>query len=108
MENRVVSPPQIDPAARERFYHLISQAPESEAAWADRQATLRGWRSDPRFEPYWPSIDHMLTDDFDSFRHRAAAMQAAMEAARGLEDYDFDAWRRQREYDLKHARDHLP
>lgn len=25
-----------------------------------------------------------------------------------LEDYDFDAVARQREYDLKHARDHLP
>ena len=33
---------------------------------------------------------------------------AAMKAARELEDYDFDAYRRQRDYDLQHARDHQP
>jgi hypothetical protein len=33
---------------------------------------------------------------------------AAMQAARELEDYDFDAVRQQREYDLLHADDHLP
>jgi len=33
---------------------------------------------------------------------------AAMQAARELEDYDFEAWREQREYDLKHAKDHRP
>ena len=33
---------------------------------------------------------------------------ALEEAAQDLEGYDFDAWRRQREYDLRHATDHLP
>jgi hypothetical protein len=35
---------------------------------------------------------------------------AAARAAEELREtgYDFDAWRRQREYDLKHATDHLP
>lgn len=33
---------------------------------------------------------------------------AALRAARELEDYDFDAVRDQREYDLKHADDHRP
>lgn len=33
---------------------------------------------------------------------------AAFQAVEELEDYDFDAFRRQREHDLKHARDHLP
>jgi hypothetical protein len=33
---------------------------------------------------------------------------ALEEASRDLEGYDFDAWRRQREYDLQHAEDHLP
>ena len=33
---------------------------------------------------------------------------AAMRAVRELEDYDFDAYRRQRDYDLQHAKDHLP
>ena len=36
----------------------------------------------------------------------AAAMRAAQELRES--DYDFDAWRRQRDYDLKHAQDHLP
>ena len=34
--------------------------------------------------------------------------EAAAKAARALTDYDFDAWRQQREHDLKHANDHLP
>lgn len=33
---------------------------------------------------------------------------AAMKAVAELEDYDFDVYRAQREYDLKHAKDHLP
>jgi len=92
----------------EQFYQLLGQVPESEAAWAERQATLQAWRSQPRFEPYWRCIDHMLTDDFTSFRHRTAAMEAAMLARRELEGYDFDAWREQRNYDLNHAGKHLP
>ncbi len=104
MEKPVVIPAKDGPATHEMFYQLIGRVPESEAAWAERQATLRSWRSDPRFEPYWPSIDHLLTDDFASFRRRAAAMEAFVP----LEDYDYDAWREQRDYDLKHANDHLP
>jgi hypothetical protein len=38
----------------------------------------------------------------------AGDWDAAMKAARSLEDYDFDAYQRQREYDLQHAKDHLP
>ena len=34
--------------------------------------------------------------------------EAALRAARELENYDFEAFRRQRDYDLAHARDHLP
>src|SRR6266511_3833400 len=34
--------------------------------------------------------------------------EAAAQAVRELEGYDFDAWRAQRDYDLKHANDHLP
>jgi hypothetical protein len=47
-----------------------------------------------------------LAVDFDATWRRAAAARAA----RGLREsgYDFDAWRQQREYDLKHALDHLP
>lgn len=36
--------------------------------------------------------------------------QAAARAAQGLREsgYDFDTWQEQRDYDLRHARDHLP
>ena len=33
---------------------------------------------------------------------------AALQAARDLENYDFDAWRKQREADLEDARTRLP
>jgi hypothetical protein len=38
----------------------------------------------------------------------ARAWDAAMQAASELGNYDFDAWRKQRECDLHHAADHLP
>ena len=37
-----------------------------------------------------------------------SAWDAAGQAVRELDDYDFDAWREQREYDLRHRDDHLP
>jgi hypothetical protein len=94
----------VDSVAREKFYELLGEAPESEGAWAKRQAALRSWRVDPRFEPYWPTIDQMLTVDFASFKRRLARAGSAGD----LEGYDFAAWREQREYDLKHAGNHLP
>ncbi|HEV3144535.1 MAG TPA: hypothetical protein VGZ47_11670 [Gemmataceae bacterium] len=91
-------------AVREKFYSVIGAVPESEAAWTERQKTLRAWRSDSQFEPFWPSIDQMLTDDFTAFRSRAAVMQSAGH----WEGYDYDAWREQREYDRQHAEDDQP
>ncbi len=44
-----------------------------------------------------PSVIRPGTGDWD----------AAAKAIRELEDYDFDAWREQRKFDLKHAEDHL-
>jgi hypothetical protein len=41
-------------------------------------------------------------------RAGAGSWDSAMQAASELADYDFDAWRRQRDYDLQHAGDHLP
>ena len=38
----------------------------------------------------------------------ARAWDAAIQAASELGNYDFDAWRIQRECDLQHANDHLP
>ncbi len=108
MSEHVTIPAEVDSATREEFYHLVGQVPESEAAWEERQVTLRAWRAQPRFGPFWPSLDQMLADDFASFWRRAAAMQKARETAHLLEDYNSDAWREQRKYDLKHAHDRLP
>jgi hypothetical protein len=108
MNQNAVNAESVDPAVREQFYRHIGQVPDSDVAWAERQAALRTWRSDPRFEAYWPSIDQMLADDFAALRRRVAACEAARVAFADLDGCDFDAWREQREYDLKHARDHLP
>src|SRR5262245_8533457 len=108
MTNHTSSAPQGAITVRQTFYDLAGRSPDSEAAWAERQDTLRTWRGDPRVEADWPTIDHMLADDFASFRRRNATMQQARESAGDLEGYDFEACRQQREYDLKHARDHLP
>ena len=43
MEKPVVIPAKDGPATHEMFYQLIGRVPESEAAWAERQATLRSW-----------------------------------------------------------------
>jgi hypothetical protein len=94
----------IDPTAREEFNRLLEQVPESGLAWERRLDQLQAWRREPRFETYWQLIDQMLTVDFPSFRRKVAAT----EAGGRLDGYDFDAWRRQRDYDLKHAHDHLP
>ncbi|HEV3006077.1 MAG TPA: hypothetical protein VGX78_16530 [Pirellulales bacterium] len=95
--------PGPDPGTRAAFHDLPRQLPEFAAAWSQRQATLRGWRMDSCFEPYWPVIDHMLTVDFASFQQLAAVGDRAPD----LEGNDDAAWREQREYDLKHAHDHL-
>src|SRR5213593_1244032 len=93
----------VDPAIRDEFYAKASELPNSEAEWAEKQAIFRAWRADARFEAYWPLLDHLLELDFAATRPWAAAA----EAIRGLEGYDFDAFRQQREYDLKHANDHI-
>jgi hypothetical protein len=92
-----------DPATRDAFHDLLAKVPASEAMWADRQATLRGWQAESRFEPYWPVIEQMRAVDFASFQRLAAVGQRNSH----LEGYDDAAWREQRDYDLKHARDHL-
>jgi len=90
-------------AVRDEFYAKAGHVPDSEAEWAQQQAIFRAWRADGRFEAFWPILDGLLAKDFSATRRWAAAA----EAIRGLEGYDFDAWRRQREYDLKHVNDHL-
>jgi hypothetical protein len=49
-------------------------------------------------------------DTRSTIRSGTGDWEAAERAAQALREsgYDFDAWREQREYDLKHANNHLP
>jgi hypothetical protein len=93
-------------AIREQFWETARRLPNSEAEWTKQQEMLRAWLDDPRFEVYQPIIERLLKVDFAATRRWAVAAQAAQELRQS--DYDFDAWRRQRDYDLKHAQNHLP
>jgi len=86
------------------FYGEAASLPHSETEWAEKQATFRAWRGDPRFERFWPILDRLLTVDYAIARRWAVAA----EAVRGLQGYDFDAWRQQRALDLKHVNDQMP
>ena len=91
-------------AVRDEFWAEAARLPDSVEAFEAQRAIFRTWRTDSRFEPYWAVLDELLNRSFDHVRKWAAAARAARE----LKDYDYDAWREQREYDLKHANDHLP
>lgn len=56
------------------------------------------------------TVEIIVLGEESSPGHRPAAgnWDAALKAVEELEDYDFDAVQRQREHDLKHAKDHLP
>jgi hypothetical protein len=89
---------------RDEFYAEAACLPESEEAFEKQKTLLRTWRNDPRFETYWPLLNQMLERSFEHVRKWASAMAAVA----NLEGYDFDAYRKQREFDRQHAGDHLP
>jgi hypothetical protein len=93
----------VTPEVRDEFWPEAGRLPESEEALDAQKARFRDWRSDPRFRPYWAMLDGLLARDLATVRK----WSAAAEAVRDLQDCDSDAWRQQREYDLKHANDHL-
>jgi hypothetical protein len=99
-----ISVEELAPEVRDEFWAEAARLPESPEALEAQKAKFRAWRADSRFEPYWPVLDDLLNRSFDHVRKWAAAAQAVRE----LKDYDFDAWRQLREYELKHANDHLP
>jgi hypothetical protein len=92
------------PAVRDEFYAEGSRLPDTEEAYEAQRAIFQQWRTDPRFEVYWPLLDQMLARSFEHVRKWAEARAAVAD----LEGYDFDAYKRQREYDRLHAGDHLP
>ena len=96
----------MDPRTSAEFYARAGHIPDSAAEWAEQHEMFRCWRADSRFEPYWKVLDGLLAKDFAATRPWAAAARAAQELRES--GYDFEAWRAQRDYDQKHAHDHLP
>jgi hypothetical protein len=70
----------------------------------DEKPALPPGRVSVRLEPLEPSLQNAERLPSDN----KADWEAAMQAANELEDYDFDAFQRQRDYDLQHAKDHMP
>jgi len=50
----------------------------------------------------------VLEESTPTFLPGSGDWDSAMQAVAELEDYDFEAFRKQRECDLEHAKDHLP
>ncbi len=94
-------------ALRDQFYAEAARFPDTEAGFATQKELYRQWRADSAFEPYWTLLDRLLARDFADTRKWSALADAARHL-RESGTYDFDAWRERREYDLKHANDHLP
>jgi hypothetical protein len=92
------------PEVRDEFYAELGRLPETVEAYEAQLVIFRKWRKDPRFQPYWGVLDHALVRTFEEMRKWIEARAAVAD----LEGYDFEAYRKQREYDQQHAGDHLP
>jgi hypothetical protein len=86
------------PAVRDEFYAESARLPETEEAFEAQKGLFRSWRNEPRFEAYWSVLDSLLERSYDHVRKWIVAAEAVAQ----LEDYDFDAYRQQREYDRQH------
>jgi hypothetical protein len=92
-------PAPADTAAE--FWASASKLPTTQAEFAAQQEQFRRWRAEPRFEPHWPMIDLLLARDFEKTRKWAEINKAIQ--GLGEDGYDFDAWKRQREFDANQA-----
>ena len=54
------------------------------------------------------AVEIIVLTEAPAVRPGPGDWDAAARAASGLEDYDFDAWREQREFDRQHATDQVP
>jgi len=63
----------------------------------------------PELRPYvGHTVEIIVLDEPATVLPGTGDWDAGLRAVQQLEDYDFDASRRQRECDLNHAKDHLP
>jgi hypothetical protein len=54
---------ELAPASREEFFTEAVHVPNTPEERAAQLAKFRAWRQDPRFERFWPSLDHYLAED---------------------------------------------
>lgn len=54
---------EVTPATREEFYGEAAHVPSTPEEWAAQQEKFRAWRSDPRFERFWPLLDRWLAGE---------------------------------------------
>ena len=87
------------PDVRNEFYAEAARLTETEEDFEAQKALFREWRNDPRFEPYWFVLDALLNRSFDHVR-KWAAIQAQLP----LENYDYEAIRKQEACDREDAR----
>lgn len=72
---------------RKEFWDVFSQVPGTEAEFEAQRETFRKWRTDPRFQVYWPTLGHALETNYTDFRLKADALTKTW----GLLDYDHQA-----------------
>jgi hypothetical protein len=57
---------ELAPATREEFCTEAACIPETPEEQTTQRDKLRAWRSDPRFERFWQTIDRLLAGDNDT------------------------------------------
>jgi hypothetical protein len=88
-------------SAAAEFWAVASELPTNAAEFERQQEQFRRWRADPRFEAHWPTIDHLLSRDFEKLQKWAEVTRSVRELRE--DGYNFDAWSEQRAYDVEQA-----
>jgi hypothetical protein len=73
--------------AKKEFWGLLSREAKTEDDYEEMHETLRKWRQEPRFQPYWRTIDQALECAYEDYRKKIAVLAQAW----GLKDYDYQA-----------------
>lgn len=68
---------ELAPASREEFFAETVHVPDTPQERAAQQAKFRAWRQDPRFERFWPSLDHYLREDAQAQERSGKAEEPA-------------------------------
>jgi hypothetical protein len=83
----------------EEFWAYAANLPSTETEFVAQQEQFRRWRTDSRYQTHWPMIDRLLDRDFETTRKWAEINNALRE----MTDYDFDAYKAQRQFDAEHT-----